>query len=374
MNNYKSGNFICYLREKNGLTQSELASMLSVTPAAVSKWENGESRPRTETLFKLADILKVRAEEIIKGEYIGQSSLDENAVDEIYKRYEHLQKIDSAQSTGVRLLRLLAWLMDWLICGTPALLAFLIFVFLFQSQEPDTQGKHILMLMIMMLSPVVFALRDVLLNGRSIGKRCLGLVVLDKQSGEKANRKQCLLLNLFFFIGGIDAVVLLASGNSVGDKIAGTVVTKTENKAASEGITKEEKSEAVNAYTTPKNPKRKKRTVICLTIAVFVFFAAVSIAAPFIGLSVGQKVIKNTPEYEAAYNFYVNSDYFSLLRVGEEKIRLSSFRISRNGETGNAEFTFLAGGKAKEVTCHFVDGEWVACPKCFINSQCEMIG
>lgn len=52
MNDYKSGNFICSLREKKGLTQAELASMLSVTPAAVSKWENGESKPRTDTLFK----------------------------------------------------------------------------------------------------------------------------------------------------------------------------------------------------------------------------------------------------------------------------------------------------------------------------------
>ena len=370
MNDYKSGNFICYLREKKGLTQAELASMLSVTPAAVSKWENGESKPKTDTLFKLADILNVRAEEIIKGEYIDQNTLDEKAVDEICKRYEYLQKVDSAQSAEVRVLRILAWLIDWLICGTPVILASLIFILLFQSQEPDIQGKSILILFFILLFPVTFVLRDVLLNGRSLGKRCLGLVVLDKQSGERASRKQCLLLNLFFFISSIDAIVLLASGLSVGDRIADTVVTKKEEKTALCDKTEEEKRDVVNAYKTPKNSKKTKLTVIGLSIAAFVIFAGVSIAAPFIGLN----VIKTTPEYEAAYRFYVTSDYFSLLRVSEEEIRLCSFRISRSGNTGKAEFTFLAGGKTREVTCHYLDGEWVACPQCFIHAKCGHIG
>lgn len=58
MNDYKFGNFLCRLREKNGMTQAQLAQMLDVTAAAVSKWENGESKPRIETLFALAQILK----------------------------------------------------------------------------------------------------------------------------------------------------------------------------------------------------------------------------------------------------------------------------------------------------------------------------
>lgn len=369
MNDYKSGNFICYLREKKGLTQAELASMLSVTPAAVSKWENGESKPKTDTLFKLADILNVRAEEIIKGEYINQNSLDEKAVDEICKRYEYLQKVDSAQSTTVRVLRLFAWLIDWLICGTPTILAALVFVFLFQSQKPDVEAKFNLLLLVILLFPAIFVLRDVLLNGRSLGKRCLGLVVLDKKSGERASRKQCLLLNLFFFIGSIDAIVLLASGLSVGDRIAGTVVTQKEEKTALCDKTEVEKSDAVNAYKPPKKSKKQKLTVIGLSIAVLVIFVGVSIAAPFIGLN----VIKTTPEYEAAYRFFVNSDYFTLLRIGEEEIRLCSFNITRSGDTGNAEFTFLAGGKTREVTCHYINGEWVACPRCFINARCGRV-
>lgn len=370
MNDYKSGNFICSLREKKGLTQAELASMLSVTPAAVSKWENGESKPRTDTLFKLAEILNVRAEEIIRGEYIDQNILDEKTVDEIYKRYECLQKVDSAQSISVRFLRLFAWLIDWLICGTPAMISSLFFILLFQSQDADVQGKFNLMLTIILLFPVVFVLWDVLLNGRSVGKRILGLIVLDKQSGESASKKQCFLLDLFFFISGIDAVVLIASGFSVGDRVAGTVVTKKEDRISFSEKTEEEKNNMVNTYQAPRSTKKKKITVICLLITVFVVFSGVTVLAPF----VGRRIIETTSEYKAAYDFYINTEAFSSLGVSEEKIRLSSFNISRNGSKGKAEFSFYAGGKKSEVICHYLDGEWIACPQCYNHEECEYSG
>lgn len=38
------------VREKKGLTQAELAERLFVTRQAVSRWENGETVPNTETL------------------------------------------------------------------------------------------------------------------------------------------------------------------------------------------------------------------------------------------------------------------------------------------------------------------------------------
>ena len=69
MNDYKFGNFICALREKKGMTQLELANILDVTPAAVSKWENGESKPKLETLFAVAEIFGVTVEELVAGEY-----------------------------------------------------------------------------------------------------------------------------------------------------------------------------------------------------------------------------------------------------------------------------------------------------------------
>ena len=42
------------LREKNGLTQEELAERVMVTRQAVSRWETGETQPNSDTLLLLS--------------------------------------------------------------------------------------------------------------------------------------------------------------------------------------------------------------------------------------------------------------------------------------------------------------------------------
>ena len=47
-------NVIFELRTKKGLSQEELAQKVMVTRQAVSRWENGETVPNTETLKLLS--------------------------------------------------------------------------------------------------------------------------------------------------------------------------------------------------------------------------------------------------------------------------------------------------------------------------------
>lgn len=47
------------LRTKNGLSQDELAEKIYVTRQAVSRWENGETVPNTETLKLLSKMFDV---------------------------------------------------------------------------------------------------------------------------------------------------------------------------------------------------------------------------------------------------------------------------------------------------------------------------
>ncbi len=47
------------LRTKSGLSQEELAEKLYVTRQAVSRWENGETQPNTETLKLLSRLFDV---------------------------------------------------------------------------------------------------------------------------------------------------------------------------------------------------------------------------------------------------------------------------------------------------------------------------
>lgn len=59
------GEIIKRHREIEGITQSELGKMLSVSNRAVSKWENGESYPSIELLKPLSSILNVSIKELL---------------------------------------------------------------------------------------------------------------------------------------------------------------------------------------------------------------------------------------------------------------------------------------------------------------------
>lgn len=55
----KTKEVILELRNKKGLSQEELAEKVFVTRQAVSRWENGETVPNTETLKLLSDLFEV---------------------------------------------------------------------------------------------------------------------------------------------------------------------------------------------------------------------------------------------------------------------------------------------------------------------------
>lgn len=69
MRDYSFGNFISALRERCGLSQYQLGALVGVSDKAVSKWENGASKPRTDTIRKLAEVLHVSIDELLTCEY-----------------------------------------------------------------------------------------------------------------------------------------------------------------------------------------------------------------------------------------------------------------------------------------------------------------
>lgn len=66
----KIGNFIMSERKAKKLTQAKLAEKLFVSEKTISKWENGECIPDTNTLPKLCEILQVSINELLNGERI----------------------------------------------------------------------------------------------------------------------------------------------------------------------------------------------------------------------------------------------------------------------------------------------------------------
>lgn len=59
------GQRLSRLRKKKGLTQEDIASRITISPQAVSKWENDISSPDIQVLSQLADILGVSIDELL---------------------------------------------------------------------------------------------------------------------------------------------------------------------------------------------------------------------------------------------------------------------------------------------------------------------
>ena len=68
MDNYITGAAIRALREKNRLTQQQLAEKLCVSHKTVSKCETGKGFPDISLIEPLADVLKISVPELLSGE------------------------------------------------------------------------------------------------------------------------------------------------------------------------------------------------------------------------------------------------------------------------------------------------------------------
>ena len=78
MNNYITGKIIKELREKEHLTQLELANIINVSDKAISKWENGKGLPDITLIEPLSKALKVSVIELMNGEYIMNQNKSSN--------------------------------------------------------------------------------------------------------------------------------------------------------------------------------------------------------------------------------------------------------------------------------------------------------
>ena len=361
MNDYNFGNFLCELREQKNLTQAEIAKLLNVTPAAVSKWENGSSKPRVNVLFQLAQILNVRPEELIAGHYMVTETVNPEIVQEINERYEYLRKVDSYNKAGLKFRRILAWIIDWNLIGS------IVIVLISLSGECllpiNSQLGILCMTLAMLLYPLGFIMRDFLFRGRSIGKRIARLVVLNRQTGLPASSGKCILRNLFLPAIYVDGFFLLASGASLGDRAAKTVVIskKMLEQSTNDPIDDIKK---INTYSKPRPTNTKK--VLWIVFGSIALFFTLLISLMLLLLSTK----KDTEEYKVAYTYLVESDTFQELQLDESKIWMNQYSFYSNSAADNdavsktAKIGFIVGFKSFQVTCHEINGEWSVCEEC----------
>ena len=80
MNSYITGAVIKRLREKEKLTQAELATKINVSAKAVSKWETGKGLPDISLIEPLASALKVSVMELMSGDEVTNSNRSANMI------------------------------------------------------------------------------------------------------------------------------------------------------------------------------------------------------------------------------------------------------------------------------------------------------
>ena len=78
MNQYITGNTIKSLREKQKMTQAELAKLLCVSDKTISKWETGRGYPDICFLEPLTKTLKVSIIELLSGNKITNQNTSAN--------------------------------------------------------------------------------------------------------------------------------------------------------------------------------------------------------------------------------------------------------------------------------------------------------
>ena len=78
MNQYVTGAVIRTLREKNKMTQLQLAEKLGVTDKTVSKWENARGLPDITLLGPIAEAFSISVTELISGNAIHNANVSAN--------------------------------------------------------------------------------------------------------------------------------------------------------------------------------------------------------------------------------------------------------------------------------------------------------
>ena len=85
------------LRERRGLTQSELAKQLGITRSSVNAWEQGISVPSTQYIVELAAIFNISTDYLLGVEStasINVSGLTDEDIELAHSLIERLRKKD----------------------------------------------------------------------------------------------------------------------------------------------------------------------------------------------------------------------------------------------------------------------------------------
>lgn len=267
------------------------------------------------------------------------------------------EMVTQGPGIGDRFRRLAAFLIDWNLSMLPFGLAVPLCVGLGRQLGAPNGLLVFLSVALIVCAFASFVLRDVIFKGRSLGKRLLRLRIYDKYTLQEPGAGQRVKRNAFFFLYPIDGIVLLATGESLGDRLANTIV------ASSKPL---RHSPQTKPAVSSADPKKNAR------IALLISGIALACLLGFIGLiQLTLNAQKNTPEYQVAYQYLLTSEAFARTGAQEADIRLNRYSAStRYAEDGTMTKTvqigFIVHYRTYTVVCHQKDGQWIVCEECTV--------
>lgn len=92
-----------YFRERDGLTQRELASKLGMSPGAIGMYESGKRHPKFEDEEAIADFFNVDLN-TLRGRRIDETDMDPAIVQRAMKYYEMYRNATPDVQSAVELL------------------------------------------------------------------------------------------------------------------------------------------------------------------------------------------------------------------------------------------------------------------------------
>jgi len=85
------------LRKQRKLTQAQLAELLDIQPRLISRWETGETKPQFDYIVRLAEVLEVTLDELVKSDEASepkQFDIRNKRLEELCRRVDALGRED----------------------------------------------------------------------------------------------------------------------------------------------------------------------------------------------------------------------------------------------------------------------------------------
>ena len=247
--------------------------------------------------------------------------------------------------------RLLAFALDALLVFAPLLVVTAL------AALRETNFLRILQLPLLGAGVALLISRDRLFKGASPGKRLFGFRVYNKKTLKPAAMGPCGVRNFFVFLLPLDLAMLLSTGETLGDRAAGTIVL-SEQSLAEYRIAREE-------GRSPEDKLKGKHIALIAGAMALWMLCAIG----FIQLGLQSK--KKTEEYALAYDFLVNSETWKQLGAEESRIQLNQYSISTNYTSATDKTVkiarlgfqvkgdhFLQKTETFQVVCQWEDGAW----------------